>query len=155
RRAVMGPSGSLEKASEEQILAMQQLLREAITAGGFGFSTALQRTHVDWNNHPTPAQMAGSDELVALASVCGEFPGTLIQATPQSGNYGIVPEERELFWHMSAAARRTLFWLTVKFVKDSPDMTASMLEFCEEGSRRGGRLYGMVFLRDGMQFRED
>ena len=155
RRAVMGAAGSEDKATPEQIAAMQRLLRESLGAGGFGFSTALQRTHVDWNNHPTPAQMAGTDELVSLASVCSEFPGTSVQATPQSGNYGIHPEERELFTAMSAAAQRTLFWLTVKFVKEVPDMTASMLDFCDQAAERGGRLYGMVFLQDGGSARQD
>ena len=70
RMAVMGER-ALERAqaTDEDLTAMQTLLREALDAGAAGFSTARTDNHRTSRGVPTPASEADSRELGALARV--------------------------------------------------------------------------------------
>lgn len=70
RMAVMGER-ALERAqaTDEDLTAMQTLLREALDAGAAGFSTARTDNHRTSRGVPTPASEADARELGALARV--------------------------------------------------------------------------------------
>ncbi len=58
-----------EVATEDDIRAMQALVREALDAGAAGFSIGRSDVHRTADGDWTPSSEAGRDELVALASV--------------------------------------------------------------------------------------
>ena len=66
---------------------MQALLRAGLDAGGLGFSSSWARTHNDADGHMVPSRYATHDEIVALASVTGEFEGTSLEFIPQVGPF--------------------------------------------------------------------
>ena len=69
RRYVMGARAVGSHATETEIAAMQQLLRESIAAGGLGFSSTVSPTHNDADGKPVPSRHATDEELFALAGV--------------------------------------------------------------------------------------
>src|SRR5262249_24734019 len=80
QRFVMGDAAIGRAATREQIGEMCRLLHEALTAGGFGFSTSRAISHVDGEGSPVPSRFATLDELLALCEVVGQHPGTQLEA---------------------------------------------------------------------------
>ena len=113
RRSVMGPAASERPATDDEVATMRGALADAISAGAMGFSSATAATHRDGAGTPTPPTFATADELVALAGVCGDFPGTSVEFIPASAAYGFIPEEYELLTAMAKTAGRALNWNTV------------------------------------------
>ena len=85
RRVVMGEECVGRAATPDEIAAMQALLRAGFEAGGLGFSSSWARTHNDAEGNMVPSRYATHDEIVALASVAGEFEGTSLEFIPQVG----------------------------------------------------------------------
>jgi N-acyl-D-aspartate/D-glutamate deacylase len=140
RRAVMGEAASKGPATPEQLERMCRLLSECIAAGGMGFSTANVVTQVDGDGRPTPPNFASRQELVALAGVCGEHPGTSIEFIPDSFLRGFSDEDIELMADMSAAADRPLNWNTLLINQKVPELHLRQLRAGEVARRRGGRI---------------
>ncbi|MBO0731083.1 MAG: amidohydrolase family protein, partial [Acidimicrobiaceae bacterium] len=140
RRAVMGEAASEGGATPDQLEAMCRLLGECLASGGMGFSTANVVTQVDGDGRPTPPNFASRDELVALAGVCGEHPGTSIEFIPDSFLVGFTDEDVELMADMSAAADRPLNWNTLLVNQKAPDLHIRQLRAGEVARRRGGRV---------------
>ena len=93
---------------------------DSISEGGLGFSTANPATQVDGDGRPTPPNFAERDELVGLAAVCGDYPGTSIEFIPDSFIRGFSDEDVDLMADMSAAANRPLNWNTPLINPRSP-----------------------------------
>ena len=108
RRLVMGERAVGEEASAAEIERMQDVLASALEDGAIGFSSTLSVTHNDADGNPVPSRFATRDELVALASTCGQFPGTGLECLPGIG--GFSDEHRDLLTEMSVVAQRPLNW---------------------------------------------
>ena len=67
RRSVMGAEAIRRAATEDEVEAMSRLLREALEAGGVGFSSSWARTHNDAEGGMVPSRHALREELLALA----------------------------------------------------------------------------------------
>jgi len=105
RRMVLGDADRAPSAAELE--QMEDLVREAMTQGAVGVSTSLQYA---------PAPYASTEELIALASVAGEFGGiyathlrsegnTVLQAIDEAiriGREAKIPVE---IWHLKAAGK--------------------------------------------------
>src|SRR5262249_19517277 len=108
RRIVMGEDATRRGATPEELGAMCALLGECLAAGGLGFSSSWGRAHRDAAGSPVPSRWADVDELVALASVCGQYEGTSLEFIPDQLNaFGAAADAMV---QMSAAARRPLNW---------------------------------------------
>ena len=77
---VMGADAQQRAARPDEIVAMQDLLRECLQAGAVGLSTSF--VDVDENGRPVPSRFASFDELDALCAVLGEF-GRMLQIVPE------------------------------------------------------------------------
>lgn len=77
---VMGPAAQERAANDDEIKAMQELLRECLQAGAIGLSTSF--VDVDENGRPVPSRFAQFEELDALSAVLGEF-GRMLQVVPE------------------------------------------------------------------------
>ena len=67
----MGADAQQRAARPDEIVAMQDLLRECLQAGAVGLSTSF--VDVDEKARPVPSRFAQFDELDALCAVLGEF----------------------------------------------------------------------------------
>jgi len=113
RRLVMGNAASERKASQAELQKMQALVHDALSAGAMGFSGSASGTQRDGEGRPTPSSFASNEELVSLARVCGDFPGTSVEYIPESSAWGFDEPELDLLAEMAAAARRPLNWNSV------------------------------------------
>ncbi len=139
RRVVMGDAGSERTASAEEVTAMCDLLRAGLAAGAIGFSTSRSRTHNDAAGNPVPSRLAQSDELVALAEVCGEFAGTSLEYIPDAGPR-LSDEDVEMMGLLSATARRPLNWNLLTVHAGNKDEVSAKLASADHAARRGGRV---------------
>ncbi|MGH6781103.1 MAG: N-acyl-D-amino-acid deacylase family protein, partial [Sphingomonadaceae bacterium] len=77
---VMGEAARERVATDEEIVDMQQALRECLAAGAIGMSGSW--VDIDHENRPVPARLAEPKELDALCAVLGEF-GAILQIVPE------------------------------------------------------------------------
>ncbi|AIT80555.1 N-acyl-D-amino-acid deacylase family protein [Novosphingobium pentaromativorans] len=77
RLAAMGMDGAKRAATDEEIATMQDMLREALSAGTIGFSSNL--LDYDDEGNPVPSLLAQDKEFEALFDVLEEFPGKTFQ----------------------------------------------------------------------------
>ena len=142
RRAVMGARAVGEKATPEEIAAMQDLLRASIRAGGLGLSSSISPTHNDGDGNPVPSRFATDEELIALAAVVGEFPGTTLEFLPAVTVFGEAQMER--MTRLSAAAKRPLNWNLIVPNANNPDLLKLQLSAGDYAAQHGGRVVGLA-----------
>ncbi len=81
RLYVMGDRAARqEAATPEDLVQMGAIVREALLAGAFGFSTGRTDTHRTSDGLDTPAARAAKEELVALAAVLRGLPYRMLSA---------------------------------------------------------------------------
>jgi len=145
RRYVMGPAGSERSATQEELATMRAVLADALSSGAMGFSSATAATHRDGTGTPTPPTFATNEELVALAGVCRDFPGTSVEFIPASAAYGFIPEEYDLLTAMAHAAGRPLNWNTVLLNYPAiPDIHERQLASADRASAAGAVVVPMM-----------
>jgi len=108
RRVVMGERSVGQAATDDDLTAMSNLLRESLAAGGMGFSSSWAETHNDAEGEPVPSRHATAEELLTLCSVTGEQPGTSLEFIPTARDF--TDRHLDIMARMSAAARRPLNW---------------------------------------------
>jgi N-acyl-D-aspartate/D-glutamate deacylase len=142
RVAVMGARAVGESASAEEIAAMQALLRASLAEGGLGFSTTISPGHKDMEGQPVPSRWATREELVELARVAGEFPGTWLEMVPGSINF--TERDYEPMTEMALAAGRPLNWNVYIISGAAPEGFASQLRATDHARARGADVFGLV-----------
>jgi N-acyl-D-aspartate/D-glutamate deacylase len=68
RRIVMGTRAVGEKATDDEVAAMQALLGQSLAEGALGFSTSINATHNDGDGNPVPSRWADHSEIVGRGS---------------------------------------------------------------------------------------
>jgi N-acyl-D-aspartate/D-glutamate deacylase len=147
RRFVMGEEASTGAASAAHLDTMRRFVDEALAAGALGFSSSTASTQFDGDGRPTPPTFAARDELVALAAVCREHPGTSVEFIPASAGYGFDDDgdDLRLMAEMSAGAQRHLNWNTVLFkYPGMPDIQDRQLRSADVGAELGAAVVPMV-----------
>src|SRR4051794_38774858 len=79
RYYVMGDECQKREASADEIKSMQDVLRDALTAGALGLSLSRQKGHFDPQGVPIPALWASDEEIFALGDVLRELSTGTIQ----------------------------------------------------------------------------
>ena len=72
RLFVMGDEAYSRAATGDEVLHMQDVVREAMQAGAVGFATSLSPTHRGADGRPVPSRLAERAEIDALLSTLGE-----------------------------------------------------------------------------------
>jgi len=140
RRTVMGARANSGPASDAELEQMKTLLRESLGGGGLGFSSTLSPTHNDMDGQPVPSRLASRAELLELAGVCREFPGTVLEFLPGTKEFdeGVY----ELMTSMSLAAQRPLNWNV--FVPGNPSLDQSQLRASDYARERGADVIALT-----------
>ena len=142
RRVVMGAGAVGDAADDQQVAAMCRLLADSIDGGGLGFSSSLAATHHDNDGNPVPSRFAQHSELLALASVLRDKPGTFVALNP-----GITPfgdDDIELVTDMALAAGRPLTWNALPIEAHRPDVIASARHLAQYAADRGATVVAQV-----------
>jgi N-acyl-D-aspartate/D-glutamate deacylase len=154
RRFVMHEDAGRRAATDEELEAMKQLLREGLRAGGLGFSSTWAASHNDHDGNPVPSRHASAEELKSLCSVVGEFPGTTLEFIP-----GVPPFSDDLFALMASMSRtadRPINWNVLPIYSDNRDLVERQLAGADYAAGLGGRVIGLTLpdsLRNRLNFK--
>jgi N-acyl-D-aspartate/D-glutamate deacylase len=141
RRFVLGPDCE-RTASEAELDAMRRLLRDGLAAGGLGFATGTSPTHNDAAGRPVPNRFASREEMVELARVAGEFPGTALEMVPPPGRFS--DDQIELMTEMSLAAERPINWNLLNVSRLIWDDCEQRLAASDVAAKRGARILALT-----------
>ncbi|MFC9127760.1 amidohydrolase family protein [Streptomyces sp. NPDC057099] len=144
RRYVMGPEAVGGQPSAEQLAGMVRLLREAMDAGAWGFSTTQSTSHSDGDGQPVASRHAGPAELLALSRAVGEHEGTQIEAIVAGCLDQFSDAEIDLFVEMSAVAGRPLNWNVLTVDASVPERVPRQLLASEQARKAGGRVVALT-----------
>jgi N-acyl-D-aspartate/D-glutamate deacylase len=144
RRRVMGSDSVEREASSEEVARMQELLAEGIRAGGLGFSTTLARTHSDGDGKPVASRWAGKDELIALASVVSEHPGTTLEFASDGCLDGFDEEEVDFMIDFSKAGNRPLNWNVLTIDSHAPERYRNQLAAMDRCAEAGAKVVALT-----------
>ncbi len=150
RAYVMGDRGARnEPATAEDIVAMRELVREAIAAGALGFSTSRTLAHRAIGGEPVPGTFAAEDELFGIGRALGEL-GTGIFELAPAGTAGedLLAPAKEVDWmrRLSAAISRPVTFALVQ-VDAAPDLWRDLLRASLEAAEDGAELWPQVASR--------
>jgi N-acyl-D-aspartate/D-glutamate deacylase len=144
RRSVMGDEATARTATADEIQAMTDTLREALAAGGLGFSSSQSPTHNDADGQPVPSRAASREELVALACATGEHPGTTLEFINPGCISGFTGDDIALLADMSRGAQRPINWNVLGVSAANADFAWSQLAASDRVAALGGRLVALT-----------
>ena len=144
RRYVMGAEHGDGPASEEQIQEMANLLHEALTAGGFGFSSTQSFSHNDGDGKPVPSRNATTEELLALCEMVSNFEGTTLEYITDGCLNGFSEEEIERLAKMSLIGQRPVNWNVLTVDSRTPELVDRQLEASRYAAALGGKVVALT-----------
>ncbi|MFI0981263.1 amidohydrolase family protein [Streptomyces sp. NPDC021093] len=145
RRYVMGADAVTDRQpTAAELTEIVRLLKEAMEAGAWGFSTTQSSTHSDGDGKPVASRHARPAELLALSRAVGEHEGTQIEAIVAGCLDQFDDEEIELFVEMSAAAGRPLNWNVLTIDAAVPERVPRQLVPSERARKAGGRIVALT-----------
>ena len=143
RRIVMGERAVGEEATPQDIEKMKVLLGQSLAEGAMGFSTSISPSHNDGDGQPVPSRWASHEEIVELASVVRDHPGTGLEMLP---GIDFAPGVPELITEFSLAANRPVNWnvLVVSGRPDAMDVAKRKLEITDYARSRGAEVIALT-----------
>ena len=151
---VMGERAlNLEDANEDDIATMRVLAKEAMQAGGFGFTTSRSLNHMTVQGDPTPTLKAREDELTQIAMGLKDAGSGVMQMIGEFNAYDR-HEEISMWQRIVRASGRPLSITVTQRHRDPngwKDIMAGIDAACEEGlemraqiaPRSIGAIYGL------------
>jgi N-acyl-D-aspartate/D-glutamate deacylase len=152
RQYAMGEASVEREANDAEIIEMEELVRQGMAAGAFGFSTNSNQTHFREDGKPVPSRFSSLEEIARLCRVVGESQRGLVQFT--HGAFA-TPEHvaRISQWYdtILKETRRPLIGESVRHRWSEPDLWRKQLNDVEERSRQGYAAYAMTSTRRSMR----
>ena len=122
RHYVMGEASFERPATDDEIAAMRRLLREAMEAGAFGFTTTTSRNHVGYQGRPLACRNASRDELIGVVRGLHDVGRGAIEIILNSGGmYAVSDEDIVLLQSLTQASGRPVTWLALFAHPGEPD----------------------------------
>ena len=122
RHYVMGEASFERAATAEEIATMRRLLREAMEAGAFGFTTTTSRNHVGYQGRPLACRNASREELTGVVRGLADVGRGAIEMILNSGGmYAVSDEDVELLRQVTRASTRPVTWLAMFAHPGQPD----------------------------------
>ena len=138
RTAVMGPAASERTASDDELVQMQSLLREALAAGVIGLASTQSQSHFGYGGVPMPSRLADEREFRALIGTLGEASTGVFMITGGPSTSGEFLEE------MAGTTGRPVIWAAALHSSNDPERCYGLLRRCSEATRRGHPMYAQV-----------
>lgn len=134
---VMGMDARERIATDAEIAAMQELLRECLRAGAAGFSTSW--VDIDHEYRPVPCRLAEPRELDALCAVLGEF-DRVLQVVPEFWDIDLLCTRIDILAELSLAHGITCSFSPLFDSNSTPDLVPRAIERVELHAGRGARV---------------
>ncbi|MCZ6875872.1 MAG: amidohydrolase family protein [bacterium] len=137
RHYVMGDDSQGREPTEKERVAMQDIVREAISAGALGLSVSQNKGHTDPQGVLVPAVWANEDEIFALCDVLREMGTGIIQ-----GGGGRAAElDNRLMSRLSQATGRQVVYNNLSQNIRRPDEWKELMAIIDETAEAGIRAY--------------
>ncbi len=150
RRWVMGAEASERAATPDEVVAMRQILAEAMDAGAAGLSSSFAPTHFDIDDRPVPSRLSDVDELLALAEEMGRIGKGTIAFLPESSIGGLDDTDKDLLITLGQTAGLPVIiqGLGGRNKVDAPTATwEASVEFLDRATEAGAPVYSMLITR--------
>ena len=139
RHYVMGDDCQKPGATEAQVKAMQDVVRDGMAAGALGLSISREKGHYDPQGVPIPALWADEAEIFALGDVLRDMSTGTIQAG--GGQY--VELKDGMIRRLAEATGRTVVYNSLSQNARRPDEWKTHMARVEETAALGIRAYPM------------
>jgi N-acyl-D-aspartate/D-glutamate deacylase len=139
RHYVMGDDCQKPGATEAQVKAMQDVVRDGMAAGALGLSVSREKGHFDPQGVLIPALWADESEIFALADVLRDM-GT---GTIQAGGGQYVELKDGMMRRLAEASGRTVVYNSLSQTMRRPDEWKIHMARIEETAALGIRAYPM------------
>ncbi|MDX1649435.1 MAG: amidohydrolase family protein, partial [Myxococcota bacterium] len=144
RAYVMGERGARnEKATDEDVARMADLVKEGLRAGALGFSTSRTLLHRAKDGEVVPGTWAEDAEVLGIGRMLGEVGHGVFEVASD-----LAPEGEELAW-MRRLGRETGRPVTFACLQSpaDPEQWRRLLAAVDEDAAKGGRLTPQVAQR--------
>ena len=148
RQYAMGEASVEREASDGEIVHMEDLVRQGMAAGAFGFSTNSNESHFREDGKPVPSRFAGLSEIERLCRVVGESQRGAVQFT--HGAFATPEHVARISRWYDAILRETCRQLIGESIRhrwSEPDLWRKQLDDVEERARRGAAGFAMTTTR--------
>jgi N-acyl-D-amino-acid deacylase len=139
RYYVMGEDCQKRAASEAELKAMQDVVRDGMMAGALGLSVSREQGHYDPQGVHIPALWAEEAEIFALGDVLRDLGAGLIQVG--GGRY--VEMKSGMMARLAEATGRTVVYNSLSQTVRRPDEWRELMARVDETAARGVRAYPM------------
>ena len=137
RHYVMGEESMDRAATPEETAQIAALLREAMDAGAFGFSTTNGPQHIGYQGRPLACRLASREELSAYGGVLKELGRGTIELALNDQPGVVTESDYALLDHLGTASNRPVTWLAMLSRDDKPDVCMQTLKQTEPLIKRG------------------
>jgi N-acyl-D-amino-acid deacylase len=138
RHYVMGEESMERAATAAEIAQIKALLKEAVTAGAFGFTTTAIPQHIGYKGRPLACRQASREELKAYANALKELGKGTIELALTATAAELSEEEYGLLDFLLTESGRPVTWLGVVSRDDKPEAGPEILCKAEPLIKRGG-----------------
>ena len=143
RMYAMGKRAFTEKATEDEMVRMADLVKEALRAGAMGFSSSRASTHVTPENTPVASRIAEWEEIDLIVAAMAELDAGIFQVGPDIASG---PAHRAFLARLREVAltykRPVMFGVLATKQGDDPTGWAYQTRYIDETVAAGGRMYG-------------
>jgi N-acyl-D-aspartate/D-glutamate deacylase len=148
RQHAMGEASVEREANDTEITEMEELVRQGLAAGAFGFSTNSNQSHFREDGKPVASRFASLHEIERLCRVVGQTQRGAVQfthgafATPEH-----VAQIGQWYDTILSETRRPLIGESIRHRWSEPDLWRKQLDDVEERARRGAASFAMTSTR--------
>ena len=143
RMYAMGKRAFTEKATEDEMVRMADLVKEALRAGAMGFSSSRASTHVTPDNTPVASRIAEWEEIDRIVAAMAELDAGIFQVGPDIASG---PDHRAFLARLREVAltykRPIMFGVLATKQGDDPTGWAYQTRYIDETVAAGGRMFG-------------
>lgn len=135
RAWVMGNEAARDpnyQAKPEEVAQMKHLLREALEAGGFGFSATFSMANRDYDGGYLPTQVAPREEYLEMAAVLRDYNRGSIEWTMGRALQGL---KLDFLIELAKTSGRPLNWNAIVYDPTNPTNWRRQLDWTEKAYR--------------------
>ena len=138
RHYVLGEESMERAASADETATIAGLIREAMEAGAYGFTTTNAGQHVGYHGRPLACRLASHDELRAYGDVLKQLGRGAIEVALTNEVSRVDASERELLELLLDSSGRPVTWLALLNRDDDPDAVQNTFREVGDLIARGG-----------------
>lgn len=140
RQFVMGEESSDREATEDEVRAMQDVVRDAMRAGAIGFTTNQNPRHMRLDGKPIASRLATRQEILALVGVLAEFNTGVVEAIQGAPNL----EDIDWYARLARVSRRPTLWQVLIHNWSRPNLWREQLARLDEVFAAGAPAYAIT-----------